>query len=144
MLLARIVAAGSAALVLAGCATASDDPGLDALRREANQLVPASSEVVDTREGACVQVTGNPVCVRLYLAADLPERRRADELERTARAAGWEVVSRTRLADGTAIELGREGYRAYAAVWGEPRAAPCRAGRPDRDCADEIQVVEAP
>jgi hypothetical protein len=144
VLLPRILAAGSAALVLGGCATASDDPGLDALRREAGELVPASSEVVDTREGACVQVSGNPVCVRIFLTADLPERRRADELERTARAAGWEVVSRKRLADGTAIELRREGYRAYAAVWGDARAAPCRAGQADRDCADEIQVLEAP
>jgi hypothetical protein len=80
--------------------------------------------------------------VRLFLAADLPEKRRADELEQAARAAGWEVVSRRRLADGTAFELRREDYRAYAAVWGDERAAPCREGQPDRDCADEIQVVE--
>jgi hypothetical protein len=139
---ARLVAAASAALVMGACATGSEDPGLDALRKEADTLVPASSEVVETAEGACVQFVGNPACVRIFLAADLPELSRADELEEAARAAGWEVVSRKRLVNGTAIELRREGYRAYAAVWGEERAAPCREGAPDRDCADEIQVIE--
>jgi hypothetical protein len=139
---ARLVAAASAALVLGACGTGSEDRGLGALREEADALVPASSEVVDTAEGACVQFVGNPACVRVFLTADLPELGRADELEEAARAAGWEVVSRKRLVNGTAIELRREGYRAYAAVWREERAAPCREGSPDRDCADEIQVIE--
>jgi hypothetical protein len=142
VLSARLVAAGCAALVLGACGTGSEDPGLDALRKEADALVPASSELVDSAEGACVQFVGNPACVRLFLAADLPEQRRADELEQAARAAGWEIVSRKRLSNGTAIELRREGYRAYAAVWAEERAAPCREGPPDRDCADEVQVIE--
>ena len=142
MLPRRLVAAACAALLAGACGTRSEDPGLDALRQEADKLVPASSQVVDTAEGACVQFVASPACVRLFLAADLPEKRRADELERAARAAGWEVVSRRRLTDGTAFELRREDYRAYAAVWGDERAAPCREGRPDRDCADEIQVVE--
>ena len=142
MLVPRSAAVALTALVLAACGTRSEDPGLDALREEADALVPPSSEVVDTAEGACVQFVGNPACVRIFVAADLPEDRRADALEETARAAGWEVVSRRRLANGTAIELLRDDYRAYAAVWGEERAAPCRAGQPDRDCADEIQVVE--
>jgi hypothetical protein len=138
----RLVAAACATLLVGACGTRSEDPGLDALREEADKLVPASSQVVDTAEGACVQFVASPACVRLFLAADLPEKRRADELEQAARAAGWEVVSRRRLADGTAFELRRENYRAYAAVWGDERAAPCREGQPDRDCADEIQVVE--
>jgi hypothetical protein len=142
VLVPRSAAVALTALVLAACGTRSEDPGLDALREEADALVPPSSEVVDTAEGACVQFVGNPACVRIFVAADLPEDRRADALEETARAAGWEVVSRRRLANGTAIELLRDDYRAYAAVWGEERAAPCRAGQPDRDCADEIQVVE--
>jgi len=142
VLVPRSAAVALTALVLAGCGTRSEDPGLDALREEADALVPPSSEVVDTAEGACVQFVGNPACVRIFVAADLPEDRRADALEETARAAGWEVVSRRRLANGTAIELLRDDYRAYAAVWAEERAAPCRAGQPDRDCADEIQVVE--
>ena len=142
MLVPRSAAVALTALVLAGCGTRSEDPGLDALREEADALVPPSSEVVDTAEGACVQFVGNPACVRIFVAADLPEDHRADALEETARAAGWEVVSRRRLANGTAIELLRDDYRAYAAVWAEERAAPCRAGQPDRDCADEIQVVE--
>lgn len=141
-MLPRLAAFGCVALLVGGCSTASPDPGLEGLRQQAGALVPAASEVVETTEGACVQVVGNPTCVRLFLTADLPEQRRADELERTARAAGWEVVSRQRLSNGTAIELRREGYRAYAAVWSEERAAPCREGPPDRDCADEIQVLE--
>jgi hypothetical protein len=142
VLVPRFAAVALTAIVLAACGPRSEDPGLDALREEADALVPASSEVVDTAEGACVQFVGNPACVRIFVAADLPEDRRADALEETARAAGWEVVSRRRLANGTAIELLRDDYRAYAAVWAEERAAPCRAGQPDRDCADEIQVVE--
>ncbi len=138
----RLAVAALTALVLAACGTRSEDPGLDALREEADGLVPASSEVVDTEEGACVQFVASPACIRIFLTADLPEERRADELEQAARAAGWEVVSRRRLANGTAIELRRDDYRAYAAVWGEERAAPCREGPPDRDCADELQVVE--
>ena len=138
----RLALTALTALVLAACGTRSEDPGLDALREEADALVPASSEVVGTEEGACVQFVASPACIRIFLAADLPEERRADELEETARAMGWEVVSRRRLANGTAIELRRDDYRAYAAVWGEERAAPCREGTPDRDCADEIQVVE--
>ena len=142
MLVPRSAAVALTALVLAACGAGSEDPGLDALRQEAEALVPASSEVVDTVEGSCVQFVASPACIRIFVAADLPEERRADALEETARAAGWEVVSRRRLANGTAIELLRDDYRAYAAVWGEERAAPCRAGQPDRDCADEIQVVE--
>jgi hypothetical protein len=138
----RLVVTALTALVLAACGTRSEDPGLDTLREEADALVPASSEVVDTVEGACVQFVTSPACIRMFLAADLPEERRADELEQAARAAGWEVVSRRRLANGTAIELRRDDYRAYAAVWGEERAAPCREGAPDRECADELQVVE--
>lgn len=138
----RLVFTTLTALVLAACGARSEDPGLDALRVEAAALVPASSQVIDREEGACVQFVASPACIRIFVVADLPEVRRADELEAAARAAGWEVVSRRRLANGTAIELRRDDYRAYAAVWGEERAAPCRAGTPDRDCADEIQVVE--
>jgi hypothetical protein len=141
VLLPRLTAA-CAVLLSGACGTGSEDPDLEALRVEARKLVPASSEVVDTAEGACVQFIASPACVRLFVAGELPEERRADELERTARAAGWEVVSRRRLRDGTAIELRGDDYRAYVAVWGDERAAPCREGPPDRDCADEIQVVE--
>ena len=138
----RLALTALTVLVLAACGTSSEDPGLAGLREQADALVPTSSEVIDRQEGACVQFLANPACIRIFLVADLPEERRADDLEETARAAGWEVVSRRRLADGTAIELRRDDYRAYAAVWDEERAAPCRTGRPDRDCADEIQVVE--
>ena len=142
MLAPRLALTALTVLVLAACGTGSEDTGLDALRMEAAALVPTSSEVIGREEGACLQFLANPACIRIFLVADLPEERRADELEETARAAGWEVVSRRRLTDGTAIELRRDDYRAYAAVWGEERARPCREGTPDRECADEIQVVE--
>ena len=142
MLAPRLALTALTVLVLAACGTGSEDTGVDALRMEAAALVPTSSEVIGREEGACVQFLASPACIRIFLVADLPEERRADELEETARAAGWEVVSRRRLTDGTAIELRRDDYRAYAAVWGEERARPCREGTPDRECADEIQVVE--
>lgn len=127
-----------AVLALTGCSTGSTDPGLAELRSRADELVPPTSEVVDVTEGACVQVEGNPPCVRIYLTGDEPETARADALERAARDAGWEVVSRERVGGGTAFELEREGYRAFAAVW----AISCPEERVDRACADEIQVVE--
>ncbi len=127
-----------AILALTGCSTGSTDPGLEELRSRADELVPPTSEVVDVTEGACVQVEGNPPCVRIYLTGDQPETARADALERAAREAGWEVVARERVGGGTAFELEREGYRAFAAVW----TISCPEGRVDRACADEIQVVE--
>ncbi|MGH3024087.1 MAG: hypothetical protein ACRDNI_10555 [Gaiellaceae bacterium] len=127
-------------LVLTGCSTGSPDPGLPELRRQADALVPASSEVVDVTEGACLQVEGNPACVRIYLTGDLPEGARADALEQAARNAGWEIVLREKVPAGTAFELEREGYQAFAAVW----TISCPEGRVDRACADEIQVLERP
>lgn len=134
----RLLGPTAAALALAACSTGSPDPRLPELRREADRLVPASSEVVETEEGACVQMEGNPPCVRIYLAGDLPEERRADELVRTAEAAGWEVVLREPAGGGTALELERDGYRAFAAVW----SVACPEGRVEPACADEIQVLE--
>jgi hypothetical protein len=125
-------------LALAGCATGVEDPGLPELRRQADALVPETSEVVDVTEGACVNVEGNPPCVRVYLTDDEPEEARADALERAAREAGWEIVLRERTGAGTAFELEREGYRAFAAVW----TMSCPEGRVDNACADEIQVLE--
>ena len=43
--------------------------------------------------------------------------------------------------DGILVELGREGYRAFAAIWEDAHAAPCRE-QPDTSCADELQVIE--
>ena len=125
-------------VLLPGCSTGAEDPGLPELRRQADALVPASSEVVDVTEGACLGVEGNPACVRIYLTDDLPEIARADALEQAARDAGWEIVSRERVDAGTAFELEREGFRAFAAVW----TISCPEGRVDRACADEIQVLE--
>ena len=130
----------AAVLAATGCSTGSTDPGLEELRSRADELVPATSEIVDVTEGACLQVEGNPPCVRIYLTGDQREAARADALERSAREAGWEVVSRERVGGGTAFELEREGYRAFAAVW----TISCPEGRVDRACADEIQVVEEP
>ena len=103
--------------------------------------MPAGAEVVETSEGSCPQIAGNPSCARVFYVAEGSEEERADALEEAARAAGWEVVSREPRLDGILVELGREGYRAFAAVWEEERAAPCRE-QPDTDCADELQLIE--
>ena len=39
------------------------------------------------------------------------------------------------------VELGREGYRAFVAIWEDERAAACQE-QPDTSCADELQVIE--
>lgn len=128
--------------LIVGCSTSTGRPdvGADELGRQAETLIPASAEVVDITEGACTQIDGNPACARVFLTSDLPEDERADEIERTAEEAGWEVSKRERLGGGTAIELEREGYRAVAAVW----SISCPEGQVDEACADEIQVIEDP
>ncbi len=135
----RLAALAFLVVLAAGCASGgSPDAGADELSRQAQTLVPESAEVVDVSEGACVQIDGNPACARIFLTSDGDERERADELVRTAKAAGWEVADRERQGGGTAIEFEREGYRAIAAVW----TTPCPEGEPDEACADEIQVIE--
>lgn len=128
------------AALAAGCSV-SDTPEEELLGNLGEELVPAGAEIVETREGACPQLAGNPSCARVFFVADGSEDERADALEEAARAAGWETVSREPRRDGILVELGREGYRAFAAVWEEARAGPCRE-QPDTDCADEIQLVE--
>lgn len=128
-----------ALVLLAGCGTA--DRGADELSDVARELVPESSFLVSIDEGSCVQIAGNPACARVYMTAAGSEEERIAELTRTARAAGWEVVSEEPRVDGTLVELGREGYRAFAAVWEDERAGPCHE-EPDESCADEIQVIE--
>jgi hypothetical protein len=129
-----------AACFLAGC-SASDPPERERLGDLGEELVPAGAELVESSEGSCPQVAGNPSCARVFFTSDLPEEERADAFEAAARAAGWEVVSREPRADGVLVELGREGYRAFAAIWEDAHAAPCRE-QPDTACADEVQVIE--
>ena len=129
----------TAALVVS--CSVSDTPEEELLGSLGEELVPAGAEIVETREGACPQLAGNPSCARVFFVADGSEDERADALEEAARAAGWEIVSREPRRDGILVELGREGYRAFAAVWEDARAGPCRE-QPGTDCADEIQVVE--
>jgi hypothetical protein len=137
---APLVAGLLAAALLAGC-SASDPPERERLGDLGEALVPAGAEVVESSEGSCPQVAGNPSCARVFFTSDLSEEERADALENAARAAGWEVVSREPRADGVLVELGREGYRAFAAIWEDAHAAPCRE-QPDTACADEVQVIE--
>jgi len=124
------------AALTAGCSV-SDTPEEELLGSLGEELVPEGAEIVETREGACPQLAGNPSCALVLRAVGDEE----DALEEAARAAGWEIVSREPRRDGILVELGREGYRAFAAVWEEARAGPCRE-QPGTDCADEIQVVE--
>ena len=119
----------------------SDPPASDRLGELGEELVPAGAELVEVDEGSCPQIAGNPSCARVFFVAPGSDDERADALEESARAAGWEVVSREPRRDGVLVELGREGYRAFAAIWEEARAAPCLA-EPDTDCADELQLIE--
>jgi hypothetical protein len=139
-MLRALPALSLATAILAAC-SAADSSDREQLGDVGEELVPAGAEIVETSEGACPQIAGNPSCARVFFTSDLPERERADALEEAARAAGWDVVSREPRRDGILVELGREGYRAFAAVWEEARAAPCRDA-PAKDCADEIQVIE--
>ena len=108
-----------AAALLGGCSGA-EAPDRERLGDLGEELVPASAELVETSEGSCPQVAGNPSCARVFFTSALPEEERAD---------------------GVLVELGREGYRAFAAIWEDAHAAPCRE-QPDTGCADEVQVIE--
>jgi hypothetical protein len=137
----RLVALPCVLALAAGCsAGGAPDPGADELRRQAEELVPESAEVVEISEGACVQLDGNPACARIFLASEGSEDERADELAETAEAAGWEVEERERRSGGTALVFERAGYRAVAAIW----TRPCPPDDADEACADEIQVIEDP
>lgn len=130
----------TAAALAAGCSV-SNTPDEELLSDLGEELLPAGAEIVGTAEGACPQFAGNPSCARIFFVSEGSEDERADALEEAAGAAGWEVVSREPRRDGTFVELGREGYRAFAAVWEDARAGPCLE-QPDRDCADELQLIE--
>lgn len=137
----RLLAALLLAAALAAGCSVSDPPESERLGDLGEELVPAGSEIVETDEGACPQLSGNPSCARVFYVAEGSKDERADALVEAARAAGWEVVSREPRSDGILVELGREGYRAFAAVWEDERAAACRE-QPDKDCADELQLIE--
>ena len=128
------------AALATGC-SASDAPDSERLGDLGEELVPQSAEVVQVDEGACPQLAGNPSCARVFFTSALPEEQRTDALEEAARAAGWEVVSRQPRSDGVLVELGRDGFRAFAAIWEDAHAAPCEH-EPDTSCADEVQVIE--
>lgn len=130
----------AAAAIVTGCSV-SDPPASEQLGPLGEELVPSGSELLETDEGLCPQIAGNPSCARVYFTSPLPAEERADALEEAARAAGWEVVSREPRSDGILVELGREGYRAFAAIWEDARATACQE-EPDTSCADEVQLIE--
>jgi hypothetical protein len=135
----RLAAFACLLVLAAGCSSGgTPDAGADELSAQAQTLIPEAAEVVNVTEGACVQIDGNPACARIFLTSDTDEEERADELVRTAEAAGWTVAERERQGGGTALEFEREGYRAIAVVW----STPCPEGEADEACADEIQVIE--
>ena len=131
-----------ASLLLVACSTGSPGADLEDLRMAAHSLVPASARVIETDEGSCVQIEGNPDCARLFLVSPLPQSGRAAALEEKAVAAGWEVVARQPRRDGTLLELKSQNYRVFVAVWNDERSAPCRTGSPEQSCADELQIIE--
>jgi hypothetical protein len=128
------------AALLAACSGpgAPDEERLGGL---GEALVPAGADLVEISEGACPQIAGNPSCARVHFTSDLPEEARVEAFVDAARDAGWEVVSREPRQDGILVELSREGFRAFAAIWEDAHAAPCRE-EPDTSCADEVQVIE--
>ena len=134
-----LVSALAVAALAASCS--ADPPPSEQLGELGEGLVPAGSEILETREGSCPQIAGNPSCARVFFTSEGAEDERADALEESARAAGWEVVSREPRSDGILVELGRGGYRAFAAIWEDEHAAPCE-DQPDESCADEVQVIE--
>jgi hypothetical protein len=136
----RLLALLLLAAALTGCSVA-DPPEGERLGDLGEEMLPAGAELVEIDEGSCPQIAGNPSCARVFFVAEGSEDTRADALEEAARSAGWEVVSREPRRDGIVLELGREGYRAFAAIWEEARAAPCLED-PDTDCADELQLIE--
>jgi len=138
---ARLIPLALAAAFLVAACSAADPPASERLGTLGEELVPAGSELLEVREGSCPQIAGNPSCARVFFTSAQPEDERADALEDAARAAGWEVVSREPRSDGILVELGREGYRAFVAIWEVERALPC-SEEPDTDCADELQVIE--
>lgn len=136
-----LLAATLAAALASGC-SASDPPSSERLGALGEELVPAGGELLETREGSCPQLAGNPSCARVFfLSPGATEAERADALEAAAGPAGWTLVSREPRADGILVELGRQGYRAFAAIWDDPRSEACHAD-PDPDCADELQLIE--
>ncbi|HSK15990.1 MAG TPA: hypothetical protein VK915_07450 [Gaiellaceae bacterium] len=139
-----LTALAAAALALAGCTVGASEEKLADLDAAGQALVPAGAEIVDTTRGACVQLRGNPTCVRVYFVSSLSEEDRVAAVEESARESGWTVVSAEDLRDGTWMHLRREGLQAFAAIWDDERAAPCREGDPSRACADELQVIEDP
>lgn len=139
--MARLLALILLAATLASGCSAGGGPESERLGALGEEIVPAGAELVETDEGSCPQIAGNPSCARVFFVAAGSEDERADALEEAARAVGWEVVSREPRNDGILVELGREGYRAFAAIWEEERAAACLE-QPDTDCADELQVIE--
>ena len=140
--LLRLAALGLLAVVAAACTTGASERELAELREAGLVLVPPGGSVVGTSEGACVRLRGNPTCVRIYFTADLPVEERVDAVVEAGRAEGWRPVSRERVRDGTWLQLERDGFRAYIAMWDDEHSAPCREGRPARDCADELHVIE--
>jgi hypothetical protein len=139
---ACLLAAG--ALPLAGCTIGASEQKLADLDAAGKALVPTGAEIVDTTQGACVQLRGNPTCVRVYFVSALSEEERVAAIQESARESGWTVVSSEAVRDGTWVHLRREGLQAFAAIWDDERAAPCREGDPSRACADELQVIEDP
>ena len=131
-----------ASSLLAACSTGRPGADFADLRMAAHSLVPASARVIETDEGSCVQLEGNPDCARIFLVSSLPQSGRADALEDKAVSAGWEVVTRQPTREGTLLELKSQNYRVYVAVWNDERSEPCRTGSPEQSCADELQIIE--
>ena len=67
--MARLLVLILLAALAAGCSV-SDPPESERLGELGEELVPAGSEIVETDEGACPQLSGNPSCARVFYVAE--------------------------------------------------------------------------
>ncbi len=136
------------AVSVSSCAGASDpEAGVDTasfadeLHALARSLVPPSSRVIAEVEGECVELAPSPSCVHIYFTGSRGEEDPADVLRQAARAHGWHETLAQHRAGGTWLQFERRGYDAWAVIWIDSIANPCRSGASARKCADELQVI---
>jgi hypothetical protein len=129
-----VVAAAVAAVALGGCGEA--DP--DELRAAARSLVPPSSRLLASRDGACVQLAPYPSCVELDIAPEIGSDRRVVLVRRAGRDNEWEARGEERSDRAVLLYFGRGPYEATVMVLADRERATC--SRPEA-CPDRIRVV---
>jgi hypothetical protein len=138
---ARVGAPWLAALSVAAALVASSCGGADPkdLRSAAESLVPRESRVVEHHEGACMQLSTPPSCVKLsFLTDTLPRERRVELVRSAARAHDWDSRGQTAFPRETWLYFGRGNYEATAVILNDKWRALCRT---ESKCGDSITVI---